>query len=204
MFQFLKGTIIFIVYFTLLVTISGTIIDAVQVYVFRSKEGIEPLRIIRFVVIWHSLIFCVIPCIFIAQTFSMIRVFRGLPLSARHLSSRLFQILFGIVLVQAVFHSLLMFLAGEGNYDVPKLLILLGFSGIGCLFMPLVFHFGFDKILFAFAFLFVPFLSIGASLFFTMAVLGIGLVCVLISWLLTWWVLACSSQAYRRNSQRFS
>ena len=204
MFQFLKGTIIVIVYFTLLMTISGTIIDAVQVYVFRSKEGIEPLRIIRFVVIWHSLIFCVIPCIFIAQTFSMIRVFRGLPLSARHLSSRLFQILFGIVLVQAVFHSLLMFLAGEGNYDVPKLLILLGFSGIGCLFMPLVFHFGFDKILFAFAFLFVPFLSIGASLFFTMAVLGIGLVCILISWLLTWWVLARSSQAYRRNSQRFS
>ena len=204
LFQFLKGTIIVLVYFTLLVTISGTIVEAVQVYVFRSKEVIELLRISRFVVIWHSLIFCVIPCIYIAAKLSSLRVFRGLPLSARQLSSRFFQLLFGVVLVQAVLHSLLMFLAGEGNYDVPKLLILLGFSGIGCLFMPLVFHFGFDKILFAFAFLFVPFLGIGASLFFTMAVLGIGLVCVLISWLLTWRVLARSSQAYRRNSRRFS
>lgn len=203
MFQFLKGTIIVLVYFTLLVTISGTIVEAVQVYVFRSKEVIELLRISRFVVIWHSLIFCVIPCIYIAAKLSSLRVFRGLPLSARQLSSRFFQLLFGVVLIQAVFHSLLMFLVGEGNYDVPKLLILLGFAGIGCLFMPLVFHFGFDKILFAFAFLFVPFLSIGGSLFFAMAVLGIGLVCVLISWLLTWRVLARSSQAYRRNSSRF-
>ena len=185
-------------------TISGTIVEAVQVYVFRSKEVIELLRISRFVVIWHSLIFCVIPCIYIAAKLSSLRVFRGLPLSARQLSSRFFQLLFGVVLIQAVFHSLLMFLAGEGNNAVPKLLILLGFAGIGCLFMPLVFHFGFDKILFAFAFLFVPFLSIGASLFFAMAVLGIGLVCVLISWLLTWRVLARSSQAYRRNSSRFS
>lgn len=207
MFQFLKGTIIFLVYFALLMTISGTIVEAVQVYVFKSKEGIELTRltrIIHFVVIWHSLIFCVIPCIYIAVKLSSLRVFRGLPLSARQLSSRFFQLLFGVVLVQAVLHILLMFLPGEGNYDVPKLLILLGFAGIGCLFMPLFFHFGFDKILFAFAFLFVPFLSIGASLFFTMTVLGIGLVCVLISWLLTWRVLARSSQAYRRNSRRFS
>ena len=204
MFQFLKGTIILLVYLTLLMTIVLTIVEAVQIYVFRSKGVIELSRIIDFVLMWHSLIFCVIPCIYIAAKLSSLRVFRGLPLSARQISSRFFQLLFGVVLIQAVLYSLLMFLAGEGNYDVPQLLILLGFSGIGCLFMPLVFHFGFDKILFAFAFLFVPFLSIGASLFFTMAVLGIGLVCVLISWLLTWRVLARSSQAYRRNSGRFS
>ena len=204
MFQFLKGTIIFLVYLTLLMTIVSTIVEAVQIYVFRSKGVIELSRIIDFVAMWHSLIFCVIPYIYIAAKLSSLMVFRGLPLSARQISSRFFQLLFGVVLIQAVLYSLLMFLAGEGNYDVPQLLILLGFSGIGCLFMPLVFHFGFDKILFAFAFLFVPFLSIGASLFFTMAVLGIGLVCVLISWLLTWRVLARSSQAYRRNSGRFS
>lgn len=198
MFQFLKEMIIFIVYFTLLMTIGET----VQVYVFRSKESMEPPQIIRFVVGVHSVVFCVIPCTFIAVKFSSLRVFRGLPLSARHLSSRLFQILFGVVLIQAMLLSLLMFL--DGNYDVPTLLMLLGFTGIGCLFIPLVFRFGFDKILFAFAFLFVPLLSIGASLLFTMAVLGIGLICVLISWLLTWRVLARSSQAYRRNSRPFS
>lgn len=213
MFQFLKGTIIVIVYFTLIMTIVITIGEAVQVYVFRSKESIEPPPIIHFILATHSVALCAIPCIFIAQTFSMIRVFRGLPLSARHLSSRLFQILFGIVLIQAVFHSLLMFLAGEGDNAVPNLLILLGFAGIGCLFMPLVFRFGFDNILLLVAFLFVcvvPF--VGIWLLFlrkykqevSMATLGIGLVCVLISWLLTWRVLARSSQAYRRNSRRFS
>lgn len=211
MFQFLKGTIIFLVYLTLLVTIVATIIEAVQVYVFRSKAVLEPSRIIDFVAMWHSLIFCVIPCIYIAAKLSSLRVFRGLPLSARQLSSRFFQLLFGVVLVQAVLHSLLMFLAGEGNYDVPKLLILLGFAGIGCLFMPLVFHFGFDKILLLFAFLFVFVVPMWIPLFFreykqevSMVTLGIGLVCVLISWLLTWRVLARSSQAYRRNSRRFS
>lgn len=211
MFQFLKGTIIFIVCFTLLVTIVATIIEVVQVYVFGSKRVMEPSRIIHFILGMHSIAFCAIPCIFIAQTFSMIRVFRGLPLSARHLSSRLFQILFGVVLVQAVFHSLLMFLAGEGNNTVPKLLILLGFAGIGCLFMPLVFRFGFDNILLLFAFLFVFVVPMWIPLFFrgykqgvSMVTLGIGLVCVLISWLLTWRVLARSSQAYRRNSSRFS
>lgn len=137
----------------------------------------------------------------------MIRVFRGLPLSARHLSSRLFQILFGVVLIQAVFLSLLMFLAGEGNNVIPTLLRLLGLAGIGCLFMPLFFRFGFDNILSLVAFLFV----FVEPLFFrkykqadSMVTLGIGLVCVLISWLLTWLVLARSSQAYRRNSRRFS
>ena len=197
LFQVLKGTTILIVYFALLMTI----IEMVA-YACSFQQSIEPVEIIRFVVGVHSVVFCVIPCTFIAVKFSSLRVFRGLPLSARHLSSRLFQILFGVVLIQAVLLSLLMFLAG--NYNVPTLLILLGFTGIGCLFIPLVFRFGFDKILLAFAFLFVPLLSIGASLFFTLAVLGIGLVCVLISWLLTWRVLARSSQAYRRNSGRFS
>ena len=197
MFQFLKGTTIFIVYAALLMTIMEIV-----AYACSFLQSIEPAEIIHFVVGLHSVVFCVIPCTFIAVKFSSLRVFRGLPLSARHLSSRLFQILFGVVLIQAVLLSLLMFL--DGNYDVPMLLILLGFTGIGCLFIPLVFRFGFDKILLAFAFLFVPLLSIGASLFFTMAVLGIGLVCVLISWLLTWRVLARSSQAYRRNSGRFS
>ena len=206
MFQFLKGTIIFIVYVALMMTI----IEIVS-YACSFQQSIEPSQIIHSLVWWHSIAFCAIPCIFIAQTFSMIRVFRGLPLSARHLSSRLFQILFGVVLIQAVFHSLLMFLAGEGDNAIPKLLRLLGFVGIGCLFVPLVFHFGFNKILFTVVFLFVPMLIAGSSLFFeeykqeaSMVVLGIGLVCVLISWLLTWRVLARSSQAYRRNSGRFS
>lgn len=214
MFQFLKGTIIVIVYFTLLMTIGVTMVEAVQVYVFRSKESIELPRIIHFILGMHSVIFCVIPCIFNVQTFSMIRVFRGLPLSAKHISARLFQILFGIVLIQAVFHSLLMFLAGEGDNAVPMLLRLLGLAGIGCLFMPLFFRFGFDNILSFIAFLFVfvaPLWVVADPLSFrkykqevSMATLGIGLVCVLISWLLTWRVLARSSQAYRRNSRRFS
>ena len=214
MFQFLKGTIIVIVGLTLIVTIGVTIVEAVQVYVFRSKESIKPPPIIHLILGTHSVAFCAIPCIFIALTFSMIRVFRGLPLSARHLSARLFQILFGIVLIHAVFFSLLMFLAGEGDNAVPTLLKLLGLAGIGCLFMPLFFRFGFDNILSLVAFLFVfvgPVLVIVEPLFFrkykqevSMATLGIGLVCVLISWLLTWRVLARSSQAYRRNSRRFS
>lgn len=209
LFQFLKGTIIFIVYVTLFMTI----MEIVE-YIFRSKRSIELSQIIHSLVWWHSIAFCAIPCIFIAQTFSMIRVFRGLPLSARHLSSRLFQILFGIVLIQVVIISLLMFLAGEDNNAVPILLRLLGFAGIGCLFMPLFFRFGFDNILSLVAFLFVfgaPLLVAVEPLFFkkykqeaSMATLGIGLVCVLISWLLTWLVLSRSSQAYRRNSRRFS
>ena len=209
MFQFLKGTIIFIVYVALMMTI----IEIVS-YACSFQQSIEPSQIIHSLVWWHSIAFCAIPCIFIAQTFSMIRVFRGLPLSARHLSSRLFQILFGVVLIQAVFFSLLMFLAGEGDNAVPKLLRLLGFAGIGCLFMPLFFRFGFDNILSLVAFLFVfvvPLLVSVEPLFFkkykqeaSMVALGIGLVCVLISWLLTWRVLARSSQAYRRNSGRFS
>ena len=214
MFQFLKGTIIFIVDLTLTVTIVVTIMETVQVYVFGSKESIELPRIIYFVIGAHSFVFCAIPCIFTVQTLSMIRVFRGLPLSARHLSFRLFQILFGVVLIQSVFFSLLMFLAGEGDNAVPKLLRLLGFVGIGCLFMPLFFRFGFDNILLLVAFLFVvvvPMWVIAEPLFFrkykqeiSMVTLGIGLVCVLISWLLTWRVLARSSQAYRRNSRSYS
>ena len=45
MFQFLKGTIIVIVYFTLLMTIVVTIGEAVRVYVCRSQESIEPRKL---------------------------------------------------------------------------------------------------------------------------------------------------------------
>ena len=205
MFQVLKGTAIFIVYFALAMTIIEIVL-----YACSFQQSIEPSQIINIVIVLHSAVFCAIPCIYIAVRFSSLRVFRGLPLSARHLSSRFFQILFGFVLIQAVFHSLLMFLAGEGDNAVPKLLRLLGFAGIGCLFIPLFFHSAPNTILLPVAFflffVFSPVLANPVPLFFreykqeaSMVTLGIGLVCVLISWLLTWRVLARSSQAYRCN-----
>lgn len=209
LFQVLKGTTIFIVYVALLMTIMEIV-----AYACSFQQSIEPSRIIDFVVLLHSIVFA-IPCIYIAVKFSSLRVFRGLPLSANHLSFRFFQILFGFVLIQAVFHSLLMFLAGEDNDNVQTLLRLLGVSGIGCLFIPLFFHSAPNRILLPIAFLlffiFSPALGKFVPLSFreykqevSMVTLGIGLVCVLISWLLTCRVLARSSQAYRRNSGRFS
>ena len=207
--QVLKGTTIFIVYVALLMTI----IEIVA-YACSFQQSIELSQIIDIVAMFHSIVFA-IPCIHIVVRFSSLRVFRGLPLSASHLSFRFFQILFGFVLIQTVFHSLLMFLPGEDNDNVQTLLRLLGVSGIGCLFIPLFLHSAPNRILlpiaFLFFFIFSPALAKSVPLFFieyeqevSMVTLGIGLVCVLISWLLTWRVLARSSQAYRCNSRRFS